>query len=129
PSIRIKKFPYLSWLVAGLFQGLFTFVMAFAGLNGQGWESFLRPEILLPGFLSTLLLWSAYPLTQVYQHGEDSRRGDQTLSLKLGIQGTFTFSSIWFIASGAAFAWYFMVIENQPWALWGFLAAMAPVFI
>src|SRR5690606_1892879 len=26
PSVRIKKFPYLSWMVAGFFQGFFTFV-------------------------------------------------------------------------------------------------------
>ncbi|MEX2591435.1 MAG: UbiA family prenyltransferase [Anditalea sp.] len=129
PWIRIKKYPYSSWLIAGFFQGFFTFVMAYAALSGYGWESFLFPGIILPGFLTTLLLWSAYPLTQVYQHGEDSKRGDRTLSLKLGIQGTFTFSSVWFIVSGAAFAWYFLAEKNQAWALWVFLAAMAPVFI
>jgi 1,4-dihydroxy-2-naphthoate octaprenyltransferase len=129
PSIRIKKYPYLSWLIAGFFQGFFTFIMAYAGLSDSGWESFFFPEIIFPAFLTTLLLWSAYPLTQVYQHGEDGRRGDQTLSLKLGIQGTFTFSSVWFIISGAAFSWYFLEDKSQAWALWGFLAAMAPVFI
>lgn len=129
PWVRIKKYPYLSWLIAGVFQGYFTFMMAYAGLSGVGWESFLLPEIIPPAFLTTLLLWSAYPLTQVYQHREDNRRGDQTLSLRLGIQGTFTFSSIWFIVSGAAFSWYFLGAQNQPWALWGFLAAMAPVLL
>jgi 1,4-dihydroxy-2-naphthoate octaprenyltransferase len=129
PGIRIKKYPYLSWLIAGFFQGFFTFVMAYAGMGGFGWESYLFPEIVLPAFLTTLLLWSAYPLSQVYQHGEDSRRGDQTLSLKLGIVGTFSFSSLWFMASGASFAWYFIGEREQVWALWGFLAAMAPVFI
>jgi 1,4-dihydroxy-2-naphthoate octaprenyltransferase len=129
PGIRIKKYPYLSWLIAGLFQGFFTFVMAYAGMNGKGWESFLNPEIIIPGFLTTLLLWSAYPLSQVYQHREDSKRGDRTLSLKLGVVGTFSFSSVWFIFSGAAFTWYFLVKRDQPWALWGFLGAMAPVMI
>lgn len=129
PMVRIKKYPYLSWLIAGIFQGYFTFVMAFAGLSGFGWESFFLPEIIAPAFLTTLLLWSAYPLTQVYQHREDSRRGDQTLSLILGIRGTFIFSSIWFIISGGAFSWYFLGAKDQPWALWGFLAAMAPVFL
>lgn len=129
PGIRIKKYPYLSWMIAGFFQGFFTFVMAFAGMSGMGWESFFSLEIVVPAFLTTLLLWSAYPLSQVYQHREDSRRGDRTLSLKLGVVGTFSFSSIWFIFSGAAFSWYFLVLRDQPWALWGFLGAMAPVMI
>ena len=129
PMIRIKKYPYASWLVAGFFQGCFTFVMAFSGLTATGWGNFSEPFLLIPGLLTTLLLWSAYPLTQVYQHSEDSRRGDRTLSLKLGIRGTFTFSSIWFLISGTAFLWYFLEYRDQPWALWGFLAAMAPVLI
>lgn len=129
PGIRIKKYPYLSWLIAGFFQGFFTFVMAYAGLGGFGWESFLFLGTVIPAFLTTLLLWSAYPLSQVYQHREDSRRGDQTLSLQLGVVGTFSFSSVWFIFSGAAFSWYFLVYRDQSWALWGFLSAMAPVMI
>lgn len=129
PAIRIKKHPYSSWLIAGAFQGCFTFVMAYAGLSGSGWKSFLDQEIMLPGLLSTLLLWSAYPLTQVYQHREDSKRGDHTLSLRLGIQGTFIFSSVWFLLSGAVFFWYFVGLRGQAWAFWGFLAAMAPVSV
>lgn len=129
PAVRIKKFPYLSWVIAGFFQGFFTFAMAYSGVEGRGWESFLLPEIAFPAFLTTLLLWSAYPLTQVYQHGEDNRRGDLTLSIKLGIPGTFVFSSIWFLISGAAFVYYFVEERNQPWAIWGFLAAMCPVML
>lgn len=127
PSIRIKKYPYASWMIAGFFQGFFTFGMAYSGVMDLGWDIFLDQEILVPAGLTTLLLWSAYPLTQIYQHGEDSRRGDQTVSLKLGIQGTFVFSSVWFLISGAAFAWYFVGLRDQSWALWGFLSAMAPV--
>lgn len=129
PQIRIKKYPYASWLIAGFFQGCFTFVMAYSGLTTTGWGNFLEYPLLIPGLLTTLLLWSAYPLTQVYQHKEDGKRGDRTLSLSLGIQGTFVFSSVWFLISGAAFAWYFVEMRDQAWALWGFLAAMAPVVL
>ena len=129
PAIRIKKYPYGSWLIAGLFQGSFTFVMAYSGLTVSGWGNFVEPFVLIPGFLTTLLLWSAYPLTQVYQHQEDGQRGDRTLSLSLGIQRTFVFSAVWFLISGAAFAWYFVELRDQVWALWGFLAAMAPVLL
>jgi 4-hydroxybenzoate polyprenyltransferase len=129
PQIRIKKYPYASWLIAGFFQGYFTFAMAYSGLTVSGWANFVEPLLLIPGMLTTLLLWSAYPLTQVYQHKEDGKRGDRTLSLSLGIQGTFVFSSVWFLVSGAAFAWYFVEMRDQAWALWGFLAAMAPVLL
>lgn len=129
PQIRIKKYPYASWLIAGFFQGCFTFVMAYSGLTTTGWGNFLEHSLLVPGMLTTLLLWSAYPLTQVYQHKEDGKRGDRTLSLSLGIQGTFVFSSVWFLISGAAFVWYFVEMRDQAWALWGFLAAMAPVVL
>lgn len=129
PQIRIKKYPYASWLIAGFFQGCFTFVMAYSGLTDSGWGNFVEPLLLVPGLLTSFLLWSAYPLTQVYQHKEDGKRGDRTLSLSLGIQGTFVFSSIWFLISGAAFVWYFVEMRDQVWALWGFLAAMAPVLL
>lgn len=129
PAIRIKKYPYGSWLIAGFFQGCFTLVMAYSGLTGTGWENFVEASLLIPGMLTTLLLWSAYPLTQIYQHQEDRRRGDRTLSLSLGIQGTFAFSSILFLISGAAFAWYFVALRDQVWALWGFFFAMAPVLL
>src|SRR5690606_11820858 len=58
---------------------------------------------------------------------EDGKRRDRTLSLSLGVLGTFVFSSLWFLVSGIAFAGYFVGLRDQPWALWGFLAAMAPV--
>ncbi|MFD2035876.1 UbiA family prenyltransferase [Belliella marina] len=128
PSIRLKKRPYISWIVAGFFQGCFTFCMAYAGLGGLGFEVLLSPSVYIPGILTSILLWGSYPLTQVYQHEEDAKRGDQTLSLKLGIKGTFVFSSIWFLLGGMAFAWYFLN-ENQGWAFYGFLMAMLPVVL
>jgi 1,4-dihydroxy-2-naphthoate octaprenyltransferase len=72
------------------------------------------------------MLWGNYPLTQVYQHREDARRGDKTLSLVLGIKGTFTFASIVFLITGVSFAWYF-IDRNQISILWIYLIAMAPI--
>jgi hypothetical protein len=33
------------------------------------------------------------------------------------------------LISGAGFAWYFVEMRDQVWALWGFLAAMALVLL
>ena len=126
PSIRIKKYPLLSWFIAGIFQGLYTFAMVYAGVSNLDWAVILKPHILIPGLLTTAMLWGNYPLTQVYQHREDARRGDRTLSLVLGIKGTFTCASIVFLITGAGFAWYFMD-RNQLSILWIYLAAMAPI--
>lgn len=128
PAIRIKKYAWASWLIAGLFQGYFTFAMAYAGLSDLGWDVLVRPHVLIPGFLTTLMLWGNYPLTQVYQHGEDSRRGDQTLSLKLGIKGTFVFSTVLFALTGGSFIWYFLD-RNQTEITWIYLGAMAPILL
>jgi 1,4-dihydroxy-2-naphthoate octaprenyltransferase len=56
---------------------------------------------------STLLIGAYYPLTQIYQHEEDGERGDNTISLKLGIRGTFIFSAALFLISFAFAYFYF----------------------
>ncbi|MTI31932.1 UbiA family prenyltransferase, partial [Xanthovirga aplysinae] len=96
PVIRLKKYPITSWLIAGFFQGFFTFLMVWMALNPtENFSTVFRTDhVLIPAFLSSFLLWASYPLTQVYQHAEDARRGDQTLSLWLGIRKTFYFSAI-----------------------------------
>lgn len=128
PAIRIKKYPWASWLIAGFFQGYFTFAMTYAGLSDLGWDVMVKPHVLAPGFLTSLMLWGNYPLTQVYQHGEDSRRGDLTLSLKLGIKGTFLFSSLFFALTGLGFVLFFWG-RSQDAILWTYLGAMAPVLL
>src|SRR5688572_19762062 len=80
PSIRIKKYPWTSWIITGLFQGLFTFLMCYVGLNGFTLDLAWKWQIILPGLLTSAMLWANYPLTQVYQHEEDTKRGDLTLS-------------------------------------------------
>ena len=128
PSIRLKKYAYGSWIIAGFFQGCFTFCMAYAGLSDFGWDIFTKSHVLIPGLLTSVMLCGSYPLTQIYQHEEDAKRGDQTLSLKLGIHGTFTFSALWFLIAGAAFGWYFLD-RNQDQAFFVFLGALAPVIL
>ncbi|WP_057938941.1 UbiA family prenyltransferase [Algoriphagus resistens] len=128
PMVRIKKYPWLSWFIAGLFQGYFTFAMTYAGLSDLNIEVLNKPHVAIPGILTSLMLWGNYPLTQVYQHGEDSRRGDRTLSLVLGIKGTFLFSALVFMVTGASFAWFFLD-RNQTQVLWIYLAAMTPIML
>ncbi|SDD69828.1 1,4-dihydroxy-2-naphthoate octaprenyltransferase [Algoriphagus faecimaris] len=128
PLVRIKKYPWLSWLIAGLFQGYFTFGMAYAGLSDFGWDILFKSHVMIPGLLTSLMLWANYPLTQVYQHEEDAKRNDLTLSRKLGIIGTFGFSASFFLLTAAGFAWFFLS-KNQENILWVYLASMLPVVL
>lgn len=126
PGIRLKKFPITGWIVAGVFQGLFTFAMCYVGINDYSVESIFRFSILVPGTLSTVMLWANYPMTQIYQHEEDAKRGDMTISRMLGIRGTFYFVGITFSIVTIGFILYFNNFFSAKYA-WIFLGALFPV--
>ncbi|HEU5291156.1 MAG TPA: UbiA family prenyltransferase [Cyclobacteriaceae bacterium] len=126
PSIRLKKLPVLGWLTAGLFQGFFTFLMCYIGVNKFSFENALHTHVLIPAALCSMMLWGNYPMTQVYQHEEDAKRGDQTLSLKLGIRGTFVFTAIVFSAAVVGFIFYFLEFFEVKYA-YAFMLALTPV--
>ena len=126
PSIRIKKSPWGSWVIAGFFQGFFTFWMSYIGLNGVGFQCILDPVVWIPAGLSTLILLGSYPMTQIYQHEEDQKRGDVTLSYLLGIKGTFLFTGGVFLLAVVAYFLYFNRYYNMQYFVL-FIVFLAPV--
>ena len=126
PAIRLKKYAWSSWIITGLFQGLFTFAMCYVGVNDFPVRAVLRPEVWVPGLLTSCMLWANYPLTQVYQHEEDIKRGDFTLSAKLGIVGTFYFAACMFTFAVGGFLFYFKFVFDDLYA-WAFLLALLPM--
>lgn len=128
PAVRLKKYPYASWFIAGLFQGTFTFIMAYMGLNAFDFHVFKQAQVLFPALLTSVILWGSYPMTQIYQHEEDTKRGDITLSYKLGIRGTFYFTAIVFMVGVAGFVFYFMEYYREKYA-YLFVGAMVPVIL
>ncbi len=126
PSIRLKKYPVLGWIAAGLFQGFFTFIMCYVGINNFSLENCWNVHVLIPAVLSSMMLWGNYPMTQVYQHEEDAKRGDDTLSLKLGIKGTFIFTAVVFTLAVAGFIFYFLEFFEIKYAYF-FMVALLPV--
>jgi 1,4-dihydroxy-2-naphthoate octaprenyltransferase len=124
-GIRLKKYPIISTLVVVLFQGAFTFLMMQVGVGASS-AAIQAPNNLLLALVSTLFLCGSYPLTQVYQHQEDRQRGDQTLSLLLGIRGTFVFAAFGLLAGAVVLALaYLKRHETQNLLL--FLVATGPV--
>jgi 1,4-dihydroxy-2-naphthoate octaprenyltransferase len=57
------------------------------------------------------MLWAVYPMSQIYQHEEDAKRGDTTMSILLGITGTFLFTAIVFSIAFAGFFFYFNLVD------------------
>jgi 1,4-dihydroxy-2-naphthoate octaprenyltransferase len=128
PSIRLKKYPFISFFIVFLFQGAFVYWSTYASVSGMnslyGWNL----NFTIAGLICSCLIGATYPLTQVYQHEEDSKRGDKTLSLVLGIRGSFYFSALLFLLSGILiFAyWYRLDLLTNFWL---FLIISGPVFI
>lgn len=128
PVIRLKKYPVIGWIAAGFFQGAFTFKMCYVGLNDFSLGTCFNAQVLIPALLTSIMLWANYPMTQVYQHEEDIKRGDNTLSVKLGIQGTFYFTGLVFLVAAIQFTFYFIEFHELKYAI-AFFIALAPVLL
>ena len=109
--------PIVGWLIAGIFQGAFTFLMTYSAINNLGLSEMMQAQILMPAFLSTCLLWGSYPMTQVYQHKEDKSRGDRTISVMLGVPGTFYFTAVVFMIANLGFVYFFVYFNSWEMAL------------
>lgn len=128
PVVRLKKYPIGGWITTGVFQGFFTFLMCYVGINDFSLDTVFKPHVVTPALLTSIMLLGNYPMTQVYQHEEDKKRGDITLSLKLGIRGTFYFTALLFTLAVAGFLYFFMHYY-QPKYGWQFLLALSPVLL
>ncbi len=128
PSIRLKQYPFISWLVAGIFQGAFTLWAVVLACSGDAPAALLSAKVLWAGVLSTLLLWASYPITQVYQHEEDRERGDITLSIFLGVKRTFLFTGVVFLIGNLAFVYFLLQISSWEKALL-FQILLLPVLV
>lgn len=107
-SIRLKKYPLLSWFIVGLFQGFFVYLSTQQAVLQENSE---LTNNLLPAILSSMMLWAVYPMTQIYQHEEDAKRGDRTLSLLLGIRGTFFFTASIYSLTALGF-WVYLPLQH-----------------
>ena len=102
--IRLKKFPYLGYLVVILFQGGVTFWLVYYGSSQDPtinvpWQGMVICSLLVGGF---------YPLTQIYQHKQDLDDGVKTISYKLGYIGTFIFCTVVYVLAGVFMAQFFI---------------------
>jgi 1,4-dihydroxy-2-naphthoate octaprenyltransferase len=128
PSIRLKKFPIGGLFTVSVFQGFFTFLMCYIGINDYGIENLWNSRVMVPAILSSIILLGTYPMTQIYQHEEDAARGDKTVSLLLGIKGTFIFVLVVFTLATAGYVIYFYSFYSLRFGEI-FLVSLLPVVV
>lgn len=88
PAIKLKRMLAAGTFTVVFFQGAFTYFMVLAGL-GYDLGQALAGHHAFFAATSSLFLLGTYPVSQVFQHEEDAAQGVNTLSLNLGIAGTF----------------------------------------
>lgn len=121
---RIKARPIGGWLLIGIGQGGITFLLVLATVGRAGFAG-LDGSAFLQAGAATALLLGVYPLTQVYQHEEDGRRGDLTVSRLAGIRGTFLLSAV-FLGLGILGLGAFVALRGgRVWGL-AYLLAQLP---
>jgi len=130
PAIRLKKYAVGSWFIAGFFQGFFTFLMVYVAANEISLFQIGQPRVWIGAALSSMMLWGSYPMTQIYQHEEDSKRGDITLSYRLGVLGTFHFTAhVFGLATLGFWLYYLFYFSNlQAWLYPAFLLPVLGYF-
>lgn len=111
-GIRIKKYPIGSFLLVIVCQGSLTYFMAMQAIQNKTLFQVLHQNHFWGLVTAGLLVGAVYPLTQIYQHEEDARRRDRTLSLLLGKKGTFVFSALLFALGGLSMAMQFYQSGN-----------------
>lgn len=109
-GIRLKKYPVIGFLTVFLFQGAGTLICIQAGIDPD------LPLFYLPWqapLVASCLIGALYPLTQVYQHDQDRRDGVRTLSMLLGIRGSFIFTATLFSVASLLLFWFLAGLNMQ----------------
>jgi len=129
-KIRLKKYPILSWITVGIFQGAFTYLTVIQAIDNILISDLMQEKYLFPAVLSSFNLLGFYPMTQIYQHEEDAKRGDLTMSRLLGIRGTFLFTAGIFLLVTVGFFFFFQGKEILHFSAFiVYLLVMSPVLI
>jgi hypothetical protein len=110
-KVRIKRFAFLSYFLVSGCQGAFTFMIFYLACHSSGdvpykvIHFFNTNTLLLSALITSFYIGAIYPLTQIYQHAQDEADGVHTISMALGIKGTFIWSGICFSLGTAILSW------------------------
>ena len=108
-GIRLKQFPVIGYMTVILNQGGLMFILAYqAASSGPAWMGLPWPAVIA----SCFLIGGFYPITQVYQHVADKKDGVNTISILLGIRGTFIFCALMYMLA-FGFLFYYFNRQNE----------------
>jgi 4-hydroxybenzoate polyprenyltransferase len=111
-STRLKKYPVVSFLIVFIFQGACIYWSSYSAISGLSISHGWNQNFLIAGLICSCLIGATYPLTQVYQHEEDRKRGDTTLSMVLGVKGSFVFAAMLFATATVLLYVYWRNMEQ-----------------
>ncbi len=121
-GVRLKQYPIIGYLTVVCNQGALIFFMNWHAATG-------RVDVPLLGMLAaSLLIGGFYPMTQIYQHNQDKADQVKTLSMFLGIKGTFYFC-ILVNAVSMPILFFFFNQQNRLSAFLVVISCMIPVLI
>ncbi|HEY0351399.1 MAG TPA: UbiA family prenyltransferase [Gemmatimonadales bacterium] len=127
PPARLKAVPGADWIINMVGFGTLT---PYAGWAATGLPVGPVGTLVLLGFCP--LYAALYPLTQIYQFAEDTRRGDRTLALTLGVRNSLLIAIGSSIAAFTLFAlaglragwtasetwrWWLLILAATGWGL------------
>lgn len=99
-KVRLKQYPVIGYLTVILNQGALAFWMVYTGANSLS----IHPFPFIACVAATFLIGGFYPITQVYQHEADKKDGVRTISMLLGVKGTFIWCAVMYsLAFGLLF--------------------------
>ncbi len=106
-GIRLKQYPVTGYLTVILNQGALVFCLVYYfcanTVQPLQWQLPAAAALLIGGF---------YPITQVYQHAADARDHVKTISMLLGIRGTFLFCAGLYMLAFALLLHYFIHVHQ-----------------
>jgi len=112
-GLRLKKYPILGYLLVISNQGSLVFFAICHGTSAN-----LNTEVpMLLIAAAGLLIGGFYPITQIYQHDQDSKDGVKTISILLGKRGTFIFCTIVYLLAFTCLFIYFHSVQHLKYFL------------
>ncbi len=106
--IRLKKHPYLAFLIVFIFQGGYIYLISEMAVSSYDLVAAFDSSTIICMLISSFFIGSMYPLTQIYQHEADKNDGVTSISYLLGYRGTFIFSGLMFLLAALLLVYYFM---------------------
>lgn len=107
PIARWKGRPVLSLVAIGVSTGTNSLLLGAIAAGGR-----FSVELLFAGAGTAFIMLSLYPVSQIYQMSDDSRRGDRTFASHFGIAGVRRFYFISFITGTVAISISLLAVDE-----------------